>query len=68
MSANNKNSAVIDHMVKTGNPECDFVFDDVKILDTGSYDEQIRFIESILLKYDKLNLNTCERSIELQLV
>ena len=68
LSANNKNSALIDHMVKTGNPECDFVFDDVKILDTGSYDEQIRFIESILLKYDKQNLNTCERSIELQLV
>ena len=44
LSANNKNSALIDHMVKIGNSECDFVFDDVKILDTGSYDEQIRFI------------------------
>ena len=58
----------MDHMVKTNDPECDFVFNDVKILDSGSYDEQIRFIESILLKYDKQNLNTCERSIELQLV
>ena len=70
LSATNKNSALIDHMVNTNDPKCDFVFDDVKILDSGSYDEQIRFIESILvlLKYDKQNLNTCERSIELQLV
>ena len=68
LSANNVNSALIDHMVKTDDPECEFVFDDVKILDSGSYDEQIRFIESIFLKYDIQNLNTCERSIELQLV
>ena len=40
--------SLADHMVKTGNPECDFVFDDVKILDTGSYDKQIKLIESIL--------------------
>ena len=68
LSATNKNSALIDHMVKTGDPNCDFVFEDIKILDSGTYDEQIRFIESILLKYDKQNLNTCERSIELQIV
>ena len=50
-------------------PNYDFVFiTDVKILDSGIYDEQIWFIESILLKYDKQILNTCERSIELQLV
>ena len=68
LAPNNKNSALLDHLVSTGDPNCDFVFNDLKILDTGSYDEQIRFIESILLKYDKQNLNTCERSIELQLV
>ena len=55
-------------MVKTNVPERDFLFDDVKILDSESHDEQKRFIESILLKCDKQNLNTCERSIELQLV
>ncbi|KAL5255371.1 hypothetical protein ACHWQZ_G014703 [Mnemiopsis leidyi] len=68
LAPNNKNSALLDHLVSTGDPNCDFAFNDLRILDTGSYDEQIRFIESILLKYDKQNLNTCERSIELQLV
>ena len=68
LAPNNQNSALLDHLMSTGDPNCDFVFNDVKILDSGTYDEQIRFIESILLKYDKQNLNTCERSIELQLV
>ena len=68
LAPNNKNSALLDHLISTGDPKCEFVFNDLKILDSGSYDEQIRFIESILLKYDKQNLNTCERSIELQLV
>jgi hypothetical protein len=55
--------------MSTGDHNCDFVFNDMKILDSGTHDEQIRqFIESILLKYDEQNLNTCERSIELQLV
>ena len=54
--------------MSTGDPNCDFVFDDVKILDSGTYDEQIRFNKSILLKYDKQNLNTCARSIEWQIV
>ena len=56
------------HVMSSGDPECGFHFEDVKILETGRYDEQIRFIESILLKYDKQNLNTCERSIKLEIV
>ena len=48
--------------------ECSFHFEDGKVLETGKWDEQIRFIESILLKYDKQNLNTCERSIKLEIV
>ena len=47
LSANNENSALIDHMVKTNDPECDFVFEDVKILDFTSYNEQIRFMLKI---------------------
>ena len=60
---NNKDSPLIKNCLKTGDPECDFNFKNVKILECGRYDEEIRFIESILLKYDKQNLNTQERSI-----
>ena len=45
---------------KTSDPECDFVFGDVKVLNSGSYDEWIIFVEIILLKYGEQNLNTCE--------
>ena len=65
---NNKDSPLIKHCLKTGDPECDFNFKNVKILERGRYDEEICFIESILLKYDKQNLNTQERSIKLQIV
>ena len=68
LNAGNTESALIGHMVGSGDPNCGFNFEDVKILEVGKYDEQIRFIESILLKYDKQNLNTCERSIQLQIV
>ena len=47
---------------------CSFNFDDIKIVETGSSDEQIRFIESILLKHDEQTLNTQERSIKLNVV
>ena len=50
------------------NSDCVFHFEDVKILETGRYDQEIRFMESILLKYDRQNLNTCERSISLEIV
>ena len=65
---NNVESALLKHCLESSDPECAFHFEDVKILETGRYDEEIRFIESILLKYDRQNLNTCERSIELKIV
>ena len=61
-------SALLNHINKSGDPDCAFHFKDVKILETGRYDQEIRFIESILLKYDRQNLNTCERSIPLEIV
>ena len=62
------NSALLTHNNESGDPECDFPFSSVKIVETGTFDEQIRFIESILLKYDKQTLNTQERSIKLGIV
>ena len=51
------------------NPEILIVaFEDIKVLESGRYDQEIRFIESILLKYDKQNLDTCERSIQLDIL
>ena len=63
----NKDSALLKHVNESTNKNCGFDFDDVKILEIGRYDEQIRFIESILLKYDKQNLNTCGSSIKLNI-
>ena len=68
LHSNNTESALLQHMSVSGDPDCSFHFEDVKILETGRYDEEIRFIESILLKYEKQNLNTCERSIKLEIV
>ena len=65
---NNVESALLNHINSSGDPDCAFHFDDVTILDSGRYDQEIRFIESILLKYDHQNLNTCERSIPLEIV
>ena len=56
------------HVSESEDSNCSFNFEDIKILETGRYDEQIRYIESILLKYDKQNLNTCDRSIKLNIV
>ena len=65
---NNDSSALLNHINESGDPACAFHFEDVKILETGRFDQEIRFIESILLKYDRQNLNTCERSIKLEIV
>ena len=65
---NNADSALYGHVASLSDQECSFHFEDVKVLETGKWDEQIRFIESILLKYNKQNLNTCERSIKLEIV
>ena len=53
------------HINESGDPDCSFHFEDIKILVSGRYDQEIR---SILLKYDKQSLNTCERSIQLEIV
>ena len=63
-----KNSALLAHLDITGDPQCEFVFNDVKILDSARTDFKLRFAESIILKYDKQNLNTQERSIPLNVV
>ena len=65
---NNVDSALLNHINKSGDPDCAFHFEDVKILETGRYDQEIRFIESILTKYDRQNLKTCERNIPLEIV
>ena len=42
---NNVDSALLNHINKSGDPDCTFHFEDVKILETGRYDQEIRFIE-----------------------
>ena len=64
----NIGSSLLNHINESGDPDCSFHFEDIKILESVRYDQEIRFIESILLKYDKQNLNTCERSIQLEIV
>ena len=64
----NVESALLNHINKSTDPDCVFHLEDVKILEAGRYDQEIRFMESILLKYDRHNLNTCERSISLEVV
>ena len=65
---NNVDSALLKHMSESEDASCKFVFEDVKILDGSKYDEQLCFIESILLKYEKQSLNTQERSVKLNIV
>ena len=60
---NNADSALHGHVALSSDQECSFHFEGVKVLETGKWDEQIRFIESILPKYNKQNLNTCERTV-----
>ncbi|KAL5246892.1 hypothetical protein ACHWQZ_G018935 [Mnemiopsis leidyi] len=45
---NNIESALLKHCVESNDPECAFHFDDVKILESGRFDEEIRFIERFL--------------------
>ena len=65
---NNVDSALLKHCIESNDPECSFQFRDVKVLESGRFDDELRYIESILLKYDHQNLNTCERSIMLSIV
>ena len=68
LAPNNANSALLNHINESVSPHCSFKFEDVKIVETGTFDEQIRFIESILLKHEKQTLNTQDRSIQLNIV
>ena len=68
LHANNADSALLKHINISGDPDCCFNFEDIKILDYCKYDERLRFIESVLLKYDRQNLNTQERSVKLNIV
>ena len=68
---NNDGSKIHEHIqIESGDPECEFEFSDIKILDScpPSHDLQLKFIESIILKFEKQTLNTCERSIPLTIV
>ena len=60
-------SALIDHMTGSGDPECDFDFETIKLLDSASFDYRLRIIESVYLKFDKQSLNTQEYSYPLKL-
>ena len=55
-------------MAQTGDPDCEFKFEEIKILDSCHYDLKLRYIESILLKLDRQNLNTQEYSIPLNII
>ena len=68
LAPNNASSALLGHLNESISPNCSFDFDKVKIVESGTFDEQIRFIESILLKYEKQTLNTQDRSIKLNIV
>ena len=50
----NVESALLNHINKSTDPDCAFHFEDVKILESGRYDQEIRFMESILLKYNTM--------------
>ena len=68
LNPTNIGSSLLNHINESGDPDCSFHFEVIKILESGTYDQEIRFIESILLKYDNQDLNTCERSIQLEIV
>ena len=63
-----KGSKLQEHVSTSGDSECGFVFDDIKILDSSHFDLRLRYIESIYLKLDKQNLNTQEWSIPLNII
>ena len=63
-----KSSALLEHLSQDIDPKCEFNPENIKILDTCSGDLQLRYAESIHLKYSKQTLNTQERSIPLHIV
>ena len=60
-------SALLDHISESQDPDCEFKFDDIKILDTSSVDYRLRIVESLYLKFEKQSLNTQEYSFPLKL-
>ena len=60
-------SALLDHIAASGDPECEFNFDNIKIIDHADNDHRLRIVESIYCKFDKQTLNTQEYSYPLKL-
>ena len=67
LNPNTKKSPLMDHCM--GNAECDFVFNDVKIIDSARSDYQLRYVKSIYLKLGlkSQNLNVQEWSTPLNI-
>ena len=63
-----KDSKLLGHKQNSGDPECDFVFEEIKIIDSSHHDLRLKYIESIYLKLDKQNLNAQEWSIPLNII
>ena len=65
---NTKKSALLEHLGQNIRPQCEFVFDNIKIIDQCNNDTKLRYMESIYLKLEKQTLNTQEWSIPLSIV
>ena len=60
-------SALLDHIAASGDPECKFDFDSIKILDHADNEHMLRIVESIYCKFEKQTLNKQEYSYPLKL-
>ena len=68
LNTNTRNSALHQHTSETGDPECGFVFEDIKILGSCSHEFRLRYMESIILKIGvKQNLNKQVWSVPLSI-
>ena len=67
LNPNTKNSALLEHCLS--NPACDFVFDEVRVVDNAKSEYQLKYMESIYLKLnlEPQNLNTQEWSTPLKI-
>ena len=63
-----KKSALLEHLAQDISPACEFMFENMKILDTCTNDIKLRYMESIYLKLGQQTLNTQEWSIPLSIV
>ena len=63
-----KASALLEHLALNLNPKCEFNTSNIKILDSCSNELQLRYAESIYLKFSKQTLNMQERSIPLLVI